>query len=1609
MTWGLAGKIYIHAMPLIGIVGRDGGANLPFVLRIFLGGGPMKDAASSIWRDYSRLFGVLTITLLVTSLVVVASDDNPETTLGISFSRPNQKVDDGSANSRSSDIGVDGNEDLHVVWSDDRTNYYGIHYSKSTDQGLSWSSSRRIDSGVFGANARLPSMTIDRTGGAFNDRVYVVWQESSTAGGVHIFATFSVNSGSTWAAPTRIDTAVQDVRCLEPDVVVDSSGNVYVAWFDDRDASYNHIFISKSVDGGLSFDSEVQVSDQDAMNSFPSLTTVGDVVFVSWKQDLSGLVTLWIAGSYDYGSTWAPRIVFAGPLNSVSRYPHVTTDMNGILHAVWDYQSPMGEREISYSNSNDDGLTWSTPVRVDDYLSSSSYTAPAIVSGPRGLYVAWSDNRAGDQDIFSSYSEDGGITWGDGILNNNDIRVDDTDENVDPSDDSSSQFYPSIATGTFGVFISWDDFRSGIFNEVYFSSYDMGQILMTELRDAPNNAELVEIYNFGFKPVDLNGYVLQVDDTQLYSLTALGTIPSLEYRTLGDDPSADLVIPLDLDDQGSRLFLFDPVSMTFIDEVGYGQMGTAPDPLWGESVSRRRVGDGYTDEWVREEVPTFGADNSVPGVVGNPEVVLNEVLFYPNAPDEAFVETYYRGAGSVDLMGYSIVCNQDYLVGGIVLTEANPYYVLRYPMNSGFFDSLSSMADNVYLYDSTGQLLDMAGWSSPHTQGFSMTRVPNGNGTSNGYDDLSSANAGWKFDMAPTLPLVVLGPDYETHGEVGERLLLNLTVTNKQLVSDYIDITLTSTPNNWTIEILQDNGIFPLLDSPGDGDGIPDSGLLSPEQTLQFKIGVNIPSSPPVGSYQSVIVTGTASSTTLASDSASLLVRVYPHIEPVKSVAPSTIFHESAGPGYPTVATVRLTVTGQGSGVVKSVPQDVIFLIDKSGSMNQQTNPPEPPTKFDYAKLGAKSYVDDMKFPDQGAVIFFDTVVTRRNPLSTNYPQIKADIDSVLVAGGGTAVGTGINACWNDLVSDADPNHIWVCILLTDGRSGSGLDPVTEAQNAAANNVVIYTIGLGLDADHGMLQNIAAITGGEYFYAETPEDLVGIYQQIGTIVDQVAGRDLDVSDDFPMIEDVLPSYIHIVTGSFRDPVSGLPKLPHFIGSRGLYTFMQWNISRLLINETWEVEYDVTSDLIGTNPVGVYPDARVAYVKWDGNQTTVPFPLVLITVTYYTAPPKHVETYWDGGADVGLRWVEVPWPELDHYLIFRSQTQNGFPDLSPAAAYDEVPAGTTDWVDPEAGGAASHDGEYYYLIRAANANESDVSETSNTAGAWTNTFSAGFNTFSIPLEYFPWVEYDGAARIDTTDEYRTALGAGYLEYMEAERWLRVPGSGDPTRAIEVGEGCVVELGSDVRFTFVGLPGTMIRYDELLFGGFDHTGNAKNLELGIVGNNIRIVWQQPIGSDAYDIYYSNSRVGFYGEPGLDYWSLYSSYVPPAGPVVSVDHVNAIFEPYDEFYYMIFPLNASLGTGSGSYSSGIWIGRFTQGYQAISLPLKPFSNGQYAYHNVSYYADYITDALVVLWFKQSESRWVPHIPAMEAGVYDREFAMFVTLKINVSSDVVFGFAGV
>jgi Ca-activated chloride channel family protein len=86
-------------------------------------------------------------------------------------------------------------------------------------------------------------------------------------------------------------------------------------------------------------------------------------------------------------------------------------------------------------------------------------------------------------------------------------------------------------------------------------------------------------------------------------------------------------------------------------------------------------------------------------------------------------------------------------------------------------------------------------------------------------------------------------------------------------------------------------------------------------------------------------------------------------------------------------------------------------------------------------------------------------------------------------------------------------------VLLTDGQRTTGPDPLEAAKMAADRGVKVYTVGFGttqgevigfdgwsmrVRLDEASLQQIAAITQAEYFYAGSAQDLKKVYDTLGS-------------------------------------------------------------------------------------------------------------------------------------------------------------------------------------------------------------------------------------------------------------------------------------------------------------------------------------------------------------------------------------------------------------------------------------------------------------------------------------------------------------------------------
>ncbi|UCH90164.1 MAG: exo-alpha-sialidase [Thermoplasmata archaeon] len=123
---------------------------------------------------------------------------------------------------------------------------------------------------------------------------------------------------------------------------------------------------------------------------------------------------------------------------------------------------PNSEHLELAGNAGADYVGFVEDVQVNDDTTDQEQSSVAMATYNDYIYLVWHDMRNGDFDIYFSKSTNSGQTWGDGVNNNNDIRVDDTDRNLNYTDNETLQKYPDIAVDSAGViYVIWQDTREG--------------------------------------------------------------------------------------------------------------------------------------------------------------------------------------------------------------------------------------------------------------------------------------------------------------------------------------------------------------------------------------------------------------------------------------------------------------------------------------------------------------------------------------------------------------------------------------------------------------------------------------------------------------------------------------------------------------------------------------------------------------------------------------------------------------------------------------------------------------------------------------------------------------------------------------------------------------------------------------------------------------------------------------------------------------------------------------------------------------------------------------------------------------------------------------------
>lgn len=198
--------------------------------------------------------------------------------------------------------------------------------------------------------------------------------------------------------------------------------------------------------------------------------------------------------------------------------------------------------------------------------------------------------------------------------------------------------------------------------------------------------------------------------------------------------------------------------------------------------------------------------------------------------------------------------------------------------------------------------------------------------------------------------------------------------------------------------------------------------------------------------------------------------------------------------------------------------RDLMMAVDISGSMrieDMQVGQSLVPRVEAVRQVGAQFI--SQRSGDRLGLILFGSKAYVQSPLSFDTNTVEQFLSEAQIgfAGEETAIGDAIGLAVKRLKER--PAESRVLILLTDGQdTASSVKPLDAARLAATLGIRIYTIGIGADSltlpgifgssfgsrqvnpsaelDEASLQQIARLTGGEYFRARNPQELVTIYR-----------------------------------------------------------------------------------------------------------------------------------------------------------------------------------------------------------------------------------------------------------------------------------------------------------------------------------------------------------------------------------------------------------------------------------------------------------------------------------------------------------------------------------
>lgn len=233
------------------------------------------------------------------------------------------------------------------------------------------------------------------------------------------------------------------------------------------------------------------------------------------------------------------------------------------------------------------------------------------------------------------------------------------------------------------------------------------------------------------------------------------------------------------------------------------------------------------------------------------------------------------------------------------------------------------------------------------------------------------------------------------------------------------------------------------------------------------------------------------------------------------------------------------------------VPKEMIFVIDKSGSMNGfPIETAKETMRMCIENLNPNDTFNLMTFAGGVGFCFEKPVANTPENRATALQYLKN-----LQGSGGTEMMKAINAC---LGGERDPDRVRIVCFMTDGYVGNDM-AIIDAVQKNAGTARVFSFGIGRSVNRYLLDGMARAGRGEVEYVLSEADCKGAAQRFYDRVSTPVLTDIEIDWGELAVEDLYPQLVPdlfsakpvVIKGRYRTSGSGVVTLR---GQRGSEPF-----------------------------------------------------------------------------------------------------------------------------------------------------------------------------------------------------------------------------------------------------------------------------------------------------------------------------------------------------------------------------------------------------------------------------------------------------------------------